>query len=171
MPMASNRSTGLGLATLSLAALVADQASKYAVQKFTMLGSQRVVIPGLINLVHTSNPGVAFGLLADSNMPWLARILILFSVAVIALLVWLLVTGRAGGLLGQAGLSLILGGAAGNVFDRVLRGSVTDFLDFHIGNHHWYTFNVADSAIVIGAGLVLLELFRDWRHPTHERAS
>jgi signal peptidase II len=87
------------------------------------------------------------------------------------LLIWLLATGRAGGRLGQTGLALILGGAAGNVLDRASRHSVTDFIDFHIGNYHWYTFNVADSAIVIGAGLVVLELFRDWRHPTHERAS
>ncbi|MGA8144599.1 MAG: signal peptidase II [Candidatus Acidiferrales bacterium] len=167
----SSRTGWYGLATLSLAALVADQASKYAVQKLTLAGSQRTVIPGLINLVHTSNPGVAFGLFADASTPWLAPVLIVFSTVVIALLLWLLATGRAGGRLGQAGLALILGGAAGNVFDRVLRHSVTDFIDFHIGSHHWYTFNVADSAIVVGAGLVILELFRDWRHPTHERAS
>ena len=63
-------------------------------------------------------------------------------------------------------MTLILGGAAGNVLDRVLRHSVTDFIDFHIGSYHWYTFNLADSAIVIGAGLVILELLHDWRHPT-----
>jgi signal peptidase II len=171
MPADSPRSAWYGLATLSLVALLADQASKYAVQRFTQVGSLRVVIPGLINFVHTSNPGVAFGLLADSTTPWLAPMLILFSTAVIALLLWLLATGRAGGKLGQAGLALILGGAAGNVLDRVLRHSVTDFIDFHIGSHHWYTFNVADSAIVIGAGLVVLELFHDWRHPTQERVS
>ncbi|HTP43186.1 MAG TPA: signal peptidase II [Candidatus Acidoferrum sp.] len=171
MPGDSSRSAWHGLAFLSLIVLVADQASKFAVQKFTLMGSQRVVIPGLINLVHTSNPGVAFGLLADSDKPWVAPLLIVFSTAVIALLLWLLATGRAGGRLGQAGLALILGGAAGNVLDRVLRHSVTDFIDFHIGSYHWYTFNVADSAIVIGAGLVVLELFRDWRHPSHERAS
>jgi signal peptidase II len=86
------------------------------------------------------------------------------------LLVWLLATNRAGGALGQWGLALILGGAAGNVLDRVLRRSVTDFIDFHVGEHHWYTFNLADSAIVLGAALVVLELFRDWRHPSQERA-
>jgi signal peptidase II len=64
---------------------------------------------------------------------------------------------------------LILGGAAGNVLDRVLRQRVTDFIDFHVGNYHWYTFNLADSAIVIGASLVILELFRDWRHPSEEQ--
>ena len=78
--------------------------------------------------------------------------LIIFSVAVIGLLGWLLVTGRGGGWLGQWGLALILGGAAGNVLDRVMRHSVTDFIDFYVGSHHWYTFNIADSAIVVGAG-------------------
>ena len=76
--------------------LAPDQASKYAVERFTATGSSRVVIPGLLNLVHTTNPGVAFGLLADSPTPWLAPLLILFSVAVIGLLAWLLVTGRGG---------------------------------------------------------------------------
>jgi len=160
-----------GLALLAFAVLAADQATKYLVEKFTVVGSTRVLVPGLLNLVHTSNPGVAFGLLADSPAAWLAPVLILFSVGVIGLLSWLLVTGRGGGALGQWGLALILGGAAGNVLDRVLRRSVTDFIDFYVGSHHWYTFNLADSAIVLGAGLVLLELFFDRRHhATQEEA-
>lgn len=164
-----SRSGWIGLAILALGALAADQASKYAVEKFTSTGSLRILIPGVLNLVHTSNPGVAFGLFADSPIPWLSPLLILFSAAVIGLLLWLLATGRAGGLLGECGLALILGGAAGNVFDRMLRRSVTDFIDFHVGSHHWYTFNLADSAIVLGASLVVLELLRDWKHPSEER--
>jgi signal peptidase II len=160
-----------GLALLAFAVLAADQATTYLVEKFTVVGSTRVLVPGLLNLVHTSNPGVAFGLLADSPATWLAPVLIAFSVGVIGLLSWLLVTGRGGGALGQWGLALILGGAAGNVLDRVLRRSVTDFIDFYVGSHHWYTFNLADSAIVLGAGLVLLELFFDRRqHATQEQA-
>ena len=170
MTSSAPRSGRYTLGFLALAALLADQFSKHAVEQFTPAGSIRVVIPGLLNLVHTSNPGVAFGLLADSSNPWRAPMLIAFSVAVIAFLAWLLVSGRAGGRLAQCGLALILGGAAGNVLDRVLHRSVTDFIDFYIGSRHWYTFNIADSAIVVGAGLVILELFRDWRHPTHERA-
>jgi len=158
------------LTVLAAVVLILDQASKYAVENFTEAGSSRVLIPGILNLVHTSNPGVAFGLLADSQMPWRAPLLILFSVAVIGLIAWLLVTDRAGGQFGQWGMALILGGAAGNVLDRIVRHSVTDFIDFYVGSHHWYTFNVADSAIVVGAALVLLELLRDWRHPSQERA-
>jgi signal peptidase II len=157
-------------ALLAVCVLGADQLTKYVIEKFTVNGSLRVLIPGLLNLVHTNNPGVAFGILSDTQMPWRAPVLIVFSLAIMCLIGWLLVTDRAGGWLGQYGLVLILGGAAGNLLDRISRRSVTDFIDFHIGTHHWYTFNVADSAIVIGAGLVILELLRDWRHPTHERA-
>ncbi len=164
------RSELFWLPFLAVGVLAADQVSKYSVEKFTSAGSLKILIPGLLNLVHTSNPGVAFGLFADSESPWLPSLLILFSGSVIAFLVWLLATGRAGGRQGQVGMSLILGGACGNVFDRILRRSVTDFIDFHVGSHHWYTFNVADSAIVIGAGLVVLELFRDWRRPKGEKA-
>jgi len=164
-----SRSGWFGLSFLVLGVLAADQISKYAVEKLTSTGSLRVIIPGLLNLAHTSNPGVAFGLLANSRSPWLASALIAFSVAVIALLAWLLATDRAGGWLGKCGLGMILGGAAGNVLDRLLRRSVTDFIDFHVGSFHWYTFNLADSAIVIGAGLVVLELFHDWRHPREEQ--
>jgi signal peptidase II len=158
------------LVLLALAVLAADQATKFAVDRLMPSGSSRVLVPGMLNLIHTSNPGVAFGLFADSDMPWRAPLLIVFSAAVIGLIVWLLVTGRAGGWPGRSGMTLILGGALGNVLDRVLHHSVTDFIDFYIGTHHWYTFNLADSAIVVGAGLVILELLRDWRHPTHERA-
>jgi signal peptidase II len=155
---------------LACAALLADQVSKHAVEKYTEVGSMRVLVPGMLNLVHTNNPGVAFGIFAETNSPWLSPLLIVFSASVIVFLIWLLATGRAGGRLGQSGIALILGGAAGNVLDRLARRSVTDFIDFHVGAHHWYTFNLADSAIVLGAGLVLLELLRDWRQPTKERA-
>jgi signal peptidase II len=155
--------------SLAVFVLAADQLTKYAVEKFTATGSFQVLVPGLLNLVHTNNPGVAFGMLSDSESPWRAPVLIVFSFAVMCLIAWLLATGRAGGWLGQYGLVLILGGAAGNLLDRISRRSVTDFIDFHVGTHHWYTFNVADSAIVVGAGLVILELLRDW-HPRRERA-
>lgn len=170
MKIGSHNSGWYALAFLSLGALAADQASKYAVERYTNRDFSLTVIPGLLDLIHTSNPGVAFGLFADSQKPWLAPLLIMFSASVIMLLGWLLATGRAGGWLGQCGLALILGGAAGNVLDRLVRHSVTDFIDFHLGRYHWYTFNIADSAIVIGASLVVLELLRDWRHPTQERA-
>lgn len=167
---AMSRPNWLALGAISLTALIADQLSKHWVEKYTLAGSVRVVIPGMLNLLHTTNPGVAFGLFADSENPWRGPVLIAFSTAVIAMLIWLLATGRAGGRAGEHGLALILGGALGNVLDRLLHHRVTDFIDFYLGRYHWYTFNIADSAIVVGAALVMLELFRDARHPTHERA-
>ncbi|MGA9882301.1 MAG: signal peptidase II [Candidatus Acidiferrales bacterium] len=158
------------LALLAIAVLFVDQASKLAVDRLTSPGSFQVVIPGLLNLVHTSNPGVAFGLFADSQALWRAPLLIVFSVAVIGLIIWMLATGRAGGPLGRYGLALILGGAAGNVVDRLFHHGVTDFIDFHFGTYHWYTFNVADTAIVIGAALVIIELLRDGRRVGQENA-
>lgn len=155
---------------LVLLVLAADQASKYAVENFIRQDSVHVLIPGLLNLVHTHNPGVAFGLFADAQAPWVTSLLVLFSAAVMVFLIWLLAAGRAGARLGQCGMALILGGAGGNVLDRLVHHSVTDFIDFHVGTYHWWAFNVADSAIVIGAGFVLIELFRDWRHPSEERA-
>ena len=167
--MAVHRVSFIWLLLISLGVLVLDQLSKRAVEKYTEPGSLKVVIPGLLNLEHTRNTGVAFGMFADASSPWVAVVLVAFSLAVIAFLVWLLASGRAGGTLSQIGMALILGGACGNLLDRIVRHSVTDFIDFYISSHHWYTFNVADSAIVVGAGLVLLELFRDLQHPTGKK--
>jgi signal peptidase II len=85
------------------------------------------------------------------------------------LLVWMIVTGRAGGALAQCGLALILGGAAGNALDRVINGSVTDFLEVRLWKYIWPAFNVADSAITIGAILVLFELFFSGRQQAGSR--
>src|ERR1700723_4068453 len=126
---------GPALGIISLVVLAADQLSKHAVEKYTAVGSLRVVIPGLLNLVHTTNPGVAFGLFADSENPWRGPLLIAFFVAVIAMLLWLLATGRAGGRLGEGGLALILGGALGNVAGRFRRQSGTRFINFPPGAH------------------------------------
>src|ERR1700722_5744760 len=86
-----------GLVFLALAVLALDQATKYAVERYTTVGSSRVLIPGLFNLVHPPSPGRAFGLLAASPTAWLAPVLIVFSLSVIGLLAWLLVSGRGGG--------------------------------------------------------------------------
>jgi len=151
------------LAALFAAVVAADQVSKYAVATFTAPGSLRVLLPGLLNLTHTTNTGVAFGILSNSSAPWRTPLLVAFSLVVMAAIVWLLATDRAGSALGRCGMALILGGAAGNLLDRLVRRSVTDFIDFHLGRYHWYTFNLADSAIVLGVALMLLELWRDRR--------
>lgn len=170
--MPASRSIAWRWLTLIIASvLAADQATKHAIEKYTSADYLRVVIPGILNLIHTHNPGVAFSLFADSHSPAVRFMLLAFSIAVIIFLFWLLAAERAGGRMGQIGMAMILGGALGNVLDRLTERGVTDFIDLHIQSHHWPTFNVADSAIVIGAALVLLELFRDWGHSSNRQGA
>lgn len=170
--MAASRSIAWRWLILIITAiLAADQASKHVIEKYTSADYLHVVIPGILNFIHTHNPGVAFSLFADSHSPAVRFMLLAFSIAVIIFLFWLLAAERAGGRTGQVGMAMILGGALGNVFDRLTQRGVTDFIDLHIQSHHWPTFNVADSAIVIGAALVLLELFRDWGHSSNRQGA
>jgi len=154
---------------VSLAVLAADRVTKMLVERLTTFGWHRTVIPGFFDLVHTRNPGIAFGLLADSPLPWMRMALIGLSLVAAVAMAWLLVAGRAGGQRSRAGIALILGGAAGNLLDRLLDGGVVDFILIYFRGHEWPAFNVADSAIVVGAALVLLELLFA-RHPEPEQA-
>jgi signal peptidase II len=149
---------------LSFGVLGADRATKFAIEHFTSEFFRRPIFSDIVILVHNQNPGIAFGVFSNSSSPWLAPLLLVSSALVIALLVWLLVAGRAGGSLAQAGLALILGGAAGNALDRLIHGGVTDFLEVRLGTFRWPAFNVADSAISIGAVLVLVVLLFGGRH-------
>lgn len=143
---------------VSGAVLAADRATKFAIERHTSLFFRRPIISDIVVLVHSQNPGIAFSMFSDSRSSWLAPLLVASSALVMALLVWMIVAGRAGGALAQCGLALILGGAAGNAFDRVIHGGVTDFLEVRLWTYIWPAFNVADSAITIGAILVLCEL-------------
>jgi signal peptidase II len=143
---------------VSLAVLAADRATKFAIERYTSPIYRHSIISDIVVLVHSQNPGIAFGVFSNSSSHWLAPLLIVCSAAVIVLLAWMLVTGRAGGTLAQCGLALILGGAAGNALDRVIHGGVTDFLEVRLWTYIWPAFNLADSAITIGAVLVLFEL-------------
>ena len=149
---------------LSFGVLAADRATKFAIEHYTSEFFRFPIFSDIVILVHNQNPGIAFGVFSNSSSPWLAPLLLVSSALVIALLVWLLATGRAGGSLAHAGLALILGGAAGNAFDRLIHGGVTDFLEVRLGTYRWPAFNVADSAISIGAVLVLVELLFGGRH-------
>ncbi len=149
---------------LSFGVLAADRATKFAIEHYTSEFFRFPIFSDIVILVHNQNPGIAFGVFSNSSSPWLAPLLLVSSALVIALLVWLLATGRAGGSLAHAGLALILGGAAGNALDRLIHGGVTDFLEVRLGTYRWPAFNVADSAISIGAVLVLVELLLGGRH-------
>jgi signal peptidase II len=96
---------------------------------------------------------------SDSPPHWLKVLLVAGAFAVILLLVWLLAANRVSGAAARAGIALIIGGAAGNTYDRLAHGSVTDFFYVRLGAYHYPAFNVADSVIAIGAALILFELF------------
>jgi signal peptidase II len=143
---------------VSLGVLAADRATKFAIERYTSPFFRHSVVSDIVVLVHSRNPGIAFGVFSTSHSSWLAPLLVVSSVAVMLLLTWMIVAGRAGGALAECGLALILGGAAGNALDRMMHGGVTDFLEVRLWTYIWPAFNVADSAITIGAILVLCEL-------------
>lgn len=155
---------------LSAATLAADRATKYLIEARTTDSFRLVIVPQVVTLVHSQNPGIAFGVLSDSPSRWLEIALVAGAAAVLALLVWLLVSGRAGGGLARAGVALMIGGAAGNVLDRLLHGVVTDFVEVRLGHYIWPAFNVADSALTVGAALILIELLFSGREPRRARA-
>src|SRR5258708_29721701 len=143
---------------LTLAVVLLDRATKAWFESQTTEGWRHEVIHHFIYLVRASNPGIAFSFFADSASPWTRIILIVGSLIVIAVLSWLLVAGHSGGRFTAAGLALLLGGATGNVTDRILHGAVTDFFEVWFCSFHYPAFNGADSALTIGAILILLEV-------------
>ena len=140
--------------------LILDQATKAVVVERFTAATTIPVIPGFFQLVLVENTGMAFGILDDSGSPLTFWILTLASAAVLGFVGYLLWTNQAQSAAGSYGLAVVLGGAAGNVADRLARGKVIDFLDFYVGSTHWPAFNVADSAIVAGAALLIVELAR-----------
>jgi signal peptidase II len=147
----------------SLAVFALDRFTKWIVDTHVSFLDTYKVIPGFFDIVRSENRGVAFGLFNDSTSEWRTILLVVAAVAALVVVSVMLWKARRQDRLSLCGLALILGGAAGNVFDRVMWGRVTDFLDFYIRDHHWHTFNIADSAIVIGSGLLMLDLFRSKR--------
>jgi signal peptidase II len=142
------------------AVFVLDRFSKWLIESHLSFTDTFRIIPGFFDIVHSENRGVAFGLFNDGATNWSTGLLSLFALIAVLVIAALLWNGARLDRLSLAGLSLILGGAAGNLFDRIVWGHVTDFLEFYLGDYHWPTFNVADSAIVIGSGLLLIELLR-----------
>ena len=144
---------------IAMGVFALDRWSKWLVETHMSAYDSKAVIPGFFNIVRSENPGIAFGIFQDN--PTESRTLLLVGFSVVAVLLLAAMLWRIDKLDGASAtaLSLIFGGAMGNVFDRVHAGKVTDFLDFVFGNYHWYTFNVADAAICTGAGLLILSMF------------
>jgi len=153
---------------LTLAVVLLDRASKACFESQTVEGWHRELIHNFIYLVHSRNPGIAFGVFADSPSTGMRILLIVGSAVVIGALAWLFVAGHSGGSLTAAGLALLLGGATGNVTDRIVHGAVTDFFEVWLGSYHWPAFNVADSAITIGAALIIVDVLFFHKHHATE---
>ncbi len=156
---------------ISLLVVVLDRLSKIWVRKHVVPGGHIVVIPHVFSISHVMNPGAAFSLFTNSADPHRTHLLltgfsILASVIVLGVLMFI---GRKFTITALA-LALILGGAVGNLWDRVAYKEVTDFLAVQIVHYHWPDFNLADSAIVIGGILLLLDALRGKKEPEAEPA-
>lgn len=149
------------LMLIAAVVVLLDRLSKLWIESHVPRGQFITLIPGVFRLSHVFNLGAAFSLFAESLSPAVVRgCLIAFSLAAVVVvlgMIWRM--GRTFSLTGLA-LGLILGGAVGNLYDRIVYRYVVDFLEVKIWNYHWPDFNVADSCIVVGACLLLLEIFR-----------
>jgi len=155
---------------ISTALFACDRLTKSWIEKSLDSWDTLVVIPGFFNIIHAQNRGAAFGVMNQSEGPLRTFLLVGVSCAVmlfVAVQLWRLPKGGwPAGSLTPVALAMVLGGAAGNLYDRILRGSVTDFLQFFIGSFEWPSFNVADSAITVGAGLLMLSLWTSRKQAT-----
>jgi signal peptidase II len=153
----------------TMAAVVAlDQVTKLIVRRTLPLGDSRSIIPELLDLTHVHNTGAAFGLLNAADFPYKPAVMIgIAAVALVAIAAYATQLGFHERM-ARFGLALILGGAFGNLIDRAVAGYVVDFVDVYWGATHFWAFNVADSAITIGAILVLLDMIGiGRRHASH----
>jgi signal peptidase II len=151
------RTTGLRFTWISLIAIVLDQVTKQAIVGSMDLYQSIQVLP-FFNLTYVHNYGAAFSILYDAG-GWQRYFLSALALIVSAVIVWWLRQSTKEQILLPVAFSFILGGALGNVLDRILHGYVIDFLDFYYNTYHWPAFNVADSAIFIGAALLIIDMF------------
>jgi signal peptidase II len=155
-------------AAIAAAVVLVDRVTKLYIRNNVSSFDVYPVISGLFNIVHTENPGAAFGMLSESTSQWRGVLLVGVSMAVMAIIGFILWRPERIAMTQtpvlNVGLSLVFGGALGNLWDRLLRGTVTDFLQFYFGRYEFPAFNAADSAITIGAGLLLIDLWRTRHH-------
>ena len=140
------------------AVFVLDQATKAVVDRLIPEHTTVSVVPHFLNLIHTKNAGAVFGLFSDSPAPWKTVLLIVVSSLLLAMVIAVMWRSRRLRWGTGTGLALILGGALSNLFDRIRFGRVVDFIDVYFRSYHWYTFNLADASIVVGAMFLVIEL-------------
>lgn len=147
-----------GPVAIAASVVLLDRLSKMLIERTVPMHESIQVIPSFFRITHVTNRGAAFGLFSESPTEYKIGLLVLFSIValvVVSSLLW-----RHTGALNRTAvaLSLILGGALGNLWDRIADGHVTDFLEFYVGRYVWPDFNIADSAIVIGAFILMAEI-------------
>ena len=161
-------------AILAACIIVPDQITKAVIQKKYALWETDPVIPGFFNLAHVLNKGAAFGFLNNPDSSWQIGFFIAVTFVAVGFIYYLLTTADRGDRFFIWGLGLVLGGALGNLTDRIRFGFVVDFLDFYLGSYHWPAFNVADIAISCGAFAVIISMYsknrREKRDATARRA-
>jgi signal peptidase II len=147
---------------IALGIILLDRATKLVIIQTFRLGQGIPVIPGFFDIVFILNPGAAFGFLATLSDQVRNPFFILISILAVVLIVFYHTRYLRSHRLVSFALGLVLGGAVGNLIDRLYYGMVVDFLDVHAGPYHWPAFNVADSAISVGVSLMILEMLLDW---------
>lgn len=143
---------------LPLLVVALDQATKVMVRAALPLYESVEIIPGLLNFTHVRNTGAAFGLLNSADIPYKTVLLSLIAGAGFVGIALYSMTLPREQVMARVGLALVLGGAAGNLIDRIVEGSVVDFVDVFWGPYHFWAFNVADSAITVGVTIMLLDM-------------
>jgi len=154
---------------LAVLVVLADRWTKRLVAGRIAMYSHIQIIPGFFRITHTENTGAAFSLFDSSTAHWKTAALIAFSVVAMVIVIGLLWKQKQALTITGIALSLILGGAFGNLWDRVTSGRVVDFLLFYVRQYQWPVFNLADSSIVIGACLLVIEIL--FAHPKNEAAA
>lgn len=142
---------------ISVVVVILDQATKFVIDANFQYGESKYIF-SWFNLVLAYNKGAAFSFLADAG-GWQRWFFIILTLAISSVLIWMLRNNRGNRLLSIA-LALVIGGAFGNLYDRVAYGHVVDFIQWHVAGYYWPAFNVADSSICIGAGLLIFDSFR-----------
>jgi len=143
---------------LPLAVVMADQLSKAAVRAWLPLHDSLTIVPGLLDFTHVRNTGAAFGILNAADFPFKTAVIVLIATAALVGVGVYAASLARHQLVARVGLALILGGAAGNLLDRVIVGSVVDFVDVYWRTWHFWAFNIADSAITVGVAVMILDM-------------
>jgi signal peptidase II len=146
------------ITAIAVVVFLGDQATKAMVESSIPEHAVIPVFPRCFNLTHTKNAGAAFGLFSDSPSAWKTAVLIVVSATLLVTVIGIVWKSRQLHWEAGIGLALILGGALSNLFDRIRAGRVVDFLDVYFRTYHWPTFNLADSAIVVGALFLVLQV-------------